>query len=115
MARSIHIKQLSFLTVKVFPIGSYTIKTALLLFSKRLNLLCIGLLHFNSQSIIINLNPYHYKGACYHPISYSINIDIIYINTTYTIESLFLILTKGKKYFLFIIGKNKFNSRRAML
>lgn len=115
MFRSIRIKQFSFLTAYEFFTYSYLAETTVLLFSKKINSLCTDPLHFYRHSAIINLIPYNFKETCHHPISYYIKIDLIYIKTTYTIESLLLILTKGEKYFLFLIGKNKFNSRRAML
>jgi len=113
MIVSIHIKQFVFRIIQRFKQNGYLDKTVSDDTKENLVSSYHELLKINLSSITHNLhinNLYRINHQLQVDIS---NIARYYINNTYSINS--LILTKGKGYFLFFIGKNKFDPRRVMI
>jgi len=110
----IHIKQFVFKFIHRIKMNCYSIKTASDNIKEDLILSHHELLNNNNiSSITYNLhinNLYRINHQLQVDIS---NIARLYINNTYSINS--LILTKGKESFLFIKCKNKFDPRWAVL
>lgn len=113
MIVSIHIKQLVFKFIRRINLNCYPIKTASNDIKKYFILSYHELLKNSISSRTHNLHINYLYRINHQPQVDISNIARFYINNTYSINS--LILTKGNGYFLFIICKNKFNPRWAML